>query len=281
MPALAAGLSVHAVDAPIRGRDDHEVPRARRSGDDLVVGGERPLEERSPLSADAVRVEVPVPGTEIEHLADEERRRLHGARPHPPELTPVPRVPGDYETLGARRVLAARELVHVRLVDDSVGNRGRGGRAVREMLRPDDLPGARVDGVEPPLLLGDVDLAVGNRRRELDVGAGLQLPEPVVRRPQVAPVGRQVCPLSVVAVGRPLHLRELEARLLGRLRLLRLLAQRVRKLFRRRADDRLRLLLVPGPAAEARPYAEREHRGSEQGPLKHPDPSPRKTVGKG
>ncbi len=58
VPALTAGLPVDAVDAPVRGGDDHEVPRARRSGDDLVVGGERPLEKRSPLAADPVRVEV-------------------------------------------------------------------------------------------------------------------------------------------------------------------------------------------------------------------------------
>ncbi len=229
-----------------RRRDEDEVSGARRSRDDLVVSGKGPLEQGTALAAKPVRVEVVVPGTEIEHLADEERRRLHGARTHPPELTPVPCVPGDDETLGGRRVLAARERVHVRLVDDPVRNRRRCRRAVREMLRPDDLSGARVDGVEPPLLLSDVDLAVGDRGREFDVGTRLQLPEPVVRRPQVAPVGCQVGPLDVVAVGRPLDLRELDARLLGRLRLLRLLAERVRELFRRRADD--------GPAASrARP----------------------------
>src|SRR4029078_11686996 len=214
------------------------------------------------LLADPVRVQVVIPRPEVEGLADQERRRLHRAGPHAPVLLAVPRVERDHEPARARLVLAARELVHVRLVDDAVRDRRRRGRAVLEVLRPDDLPGARVERVEAALLLRDVDLAVRDRGRELDVRVRLQLPEAVEGRAEAVPVRRQVRALHVIAVGRPLHL--VQAPGLRLLAVLLLLwgggggrAQRRRDLPGGRADDVTWALLVPGPAAEGGPCAER------------------------
>ena len=41
---------------------------------------------------------------------------------------------------------------------------------------------AGIDGVEPPLLLGDVDLRSATKDQELDGGTRLSLPEPVIQR---------------------------------------------------------------------------------------------------
>ena len=206
VPALPSGLGVDAVHAAVARRDVERAARIGGRSDDLVVGRERPAQERLALAAQPVRVEAPVPGAEVEVLAGDHRRRLHRAGLDAPVLLAVAGVPGHDEPLRAGRVLLTRQPVHVRLVDDAVLDRRRRRRAVREVPRPDDLPRARVQREEPPLLLRDVHLAVGDRGRELDVGSSLQLPEPDERRPQTAPARCEMRPLRVVAVRRPLLL---------------------------------------------------------------------------
>ena len=206
VPALPPGLGVDAVDAAVARRDVQRAARVGRRRHDLVVRRERPAKQRPALAPKPVRVEMPVPGAEVEILADDNRRRLDRTCPHAPVLLSVARVPGDDEPVRSARVLLAGQLVHVRLVDDAVSDGRRRCGATREVPRPDDFPGSRVDREEAALLLRDVDLAVGDRGRELDVGAHLQLPEAVVRRPQPAPAGGEVRALHVVAVRRPLLL---------------------------------------------------------------------------
>ena len=276
VPALLSGLGVDAVDAPAARCDNDQATRPRRRRHDLVVRGERPLQERPALAADPVRVQVPVPGAEIEHLPDEQRRRLDRAGAHAPVLLAVARVPGDHEPGGARLVLPAGQVVHVALVDDALRDRRRRRGAVREMLRPDDLPGPSVERVKAALLLRDVHLPVRDRRRELDIGARLQLPEPVVRRPEAEPGRREVRPLRVVAVRRPLLAR---ARPVAALRRLPRLVgpQRARELGRR-AEDRARTLLVPRPGRQGGAGAEGEYAEPEQAPAQETDAVPQQDV---
>ncbi len=183
VPLHPPGARVDGVDASAARRHKDAVVRMGGGSHDLVVGRERPAQGRLALTLNRVRVQAVVPRSEVEGVADEERGRLDGSRLDPPQLAAVPRVPGDDEPARIARVLRAGKRVHEGLVDDPVVNRRRRGRTAREVPRPHDLPGPRVDRVEAPLLLGDVDLSVRDRRRELDVGPRLQLPQPVVRRP--------------------------------------------------------------------------------------------------
>ena len=164
MPALSSCLGVDAVDAAAARRDDDDATGLSGSSHDLVVGGERPLEERPALAADPVRVQVVVPGPEVEGLADQQRRRLDRSRTHAPYSLPFRAFQATTNPAAPRLVLSARELVHVPLVDDAVRDRGRGRRTVLEVLRPDDLPCARVQHEEAALLLRDIDLPVRDRR---------------------------------------------------------------------------------------------------------------------
>ena len=278
VPALPPRARIDAVHgAAARGDEDRVLP-VRRRRDDLVVRGEGPADQRATLAAQTQRIELVVPGAEIERAADDERRRLHRAGVEAPVLVPGSRVPRDHEAARSARMLLARQRVHVGLVHDALADRRRGSRAPGKVPRPDDLPGARVERVEPALLLGHVDLAVGDRGRKLDVGTRLQLPEAVVGRAQRGPRGSEVRALDVVAVGRPSLL---VPRSRVRLLLLRLdrLAQHRRELLRRGAANRARPLLVPGPGAERRPRTQREQRNDQERPAQDSDPGPQKAPG--
>lgn len=285
MPHLAPRLGIDAVDAPIARRDVQGPAGVGRRSDDLVVGRERPAQQRALLAAKPVRVEMVVPRPEVEVLADDDGRRLDRACPHPPVLLTVARIPGDDEALRAALVLPAGKLVHVRLVDDPVVDRRRRGGAVGEVPRPDDLPRARVDREEAALLLRDVDLAVRDRGRELDVGASLELPEAVVRRPQSFPARGEVRALHVVAVRRPLLLEQparagaLLAFLRLRLRLGGVGAESLRELLGRGAANVARAFLVPGPGPERGAEAEREQAHRQERPAQDADPAPQEGVG--
>ena len=183
MPALPPRTRVDSVDGPAARGDEDSAVCVRRCRDDLVVRPEGPAQARPLAAAKVVRVQTVIPRAEVEPVPDEKRRRLDRARVDSPELVAGASVPGDDEPRRPGLVLTAGQLMHERLVDDPVADRGRGGRAMVEVPSPDNLAGAGVDREEPPLLLSYVDLPVSDRRRELDVPVRLQLPEAVVGRP--------------------------------------------------------------------------------------------------
>jgi hypothetical protein len=283
MPAHRAPAGIDSVHASAARRDVHGSARVGRGRDDLVVSQERPLEEGAPSPTQRVRIEMVIPGAEEEPIPDQQGRRLDRSGVHAPELVTRPRVPRDHETSRATRALLAWKPIHERLVDDAVADRGRRSGAVREVPRPHHLPRASVEREEAALLLRDVDLAVRDRGRKLDVGARLQLPEAVVRRAKPLPPRGEVRALHVVAVRRPLLLEE-PARLclllaLFRLRPRRVGAERLRELLGRGAANVTRALLVPGPGPERGPEAESEQAHRQERPAQDPDPAAQERVG--
>lgn len=217
-PAQPSGARVERVEAPAVGAEIHHSVRERRRAVDLMVGRERPAR----LSGvDVDRVELVVPGTRVQRLADDERRGLEDTGPVAPDDLPRPgRHRGDHPRLAPREPAAgsAHQRLHPRVVDDPVGDRRRGRRAATEAALPDDLSCPVVDRVEATPLLREVEAPVRDRRRELEHVACLERPAQPVGRAQLEVRGR-VCPLHAEAVRRP---REAEndsarARSLGRL----------------------------------------------------------------
>ena len=78
---------------------------------------------------------------------------------------------------------------------------GDDGGTAPEALAPGTRSGLAVQREEEALLLGDVDAAVADRRRELERVVRVDRPQPLVRRAVV--VGRDMRALVVVAEGRP------------------------------------------------------------------------------
>ena len=271
MPPHPAGPAGERVDASVARGDEDRSFRVRGGGNDLVVCPECPAPSRRLLASQVIRVEVVVPGAEIERATDEQRRRLDRAHVHTPVFVTGPSVPRDHESPCARLALSARQRMHVRLVHDPPVDRRRGCRAPPQALRPDDLPRSRLDREEPAPLLRNVDLAVGDRGRKLDVAVRFQPPEPVVGRAQRAPPGSKMRALGVVAVGRPWHpVPQVGLILLDSGPQRR--TQGFRELHCRRAAHGPRPLLVPGPRAEDGPGAQRDECQAEDDQAQHAGP---------
>ena len=245
-PAEASRASVQRVDAAAVGAEVDLSVGKRRRAVDLVVGGELPA---GLARVDVDRVQLVIPRADVEGLADHERRGLEHAGPVAPDDLPGPgRHRDDLPGLVPREPVAGQRL-HPRVVDDAVGDGRRGGRAVVELPLPDHLARPVVERVEPAALLGDVQAAVPDRRRELEHVARLERPPQPEGRPEPE-VGRGVRPLDAEAVRRPGEAEDdaARARRLGSLRLL-----RRHELDRGRAAlvlDR-RLLVEPDAGQEA------------------------------
>jgi hypothetical protein len=162
-------------------RSEVDLPAAvRRRAVDLAVGRERPARL---AGVDIDRVELVVPGTGVERLPDHERRGLEGTRPElPDDLSRACGHRGDQSRLTAWKAPAGQGL-HPGVVDDAVGDGRRRSRTMVEMPFPDHLPRPVVDGDEPSTLVGEIETAVGNRRRKLEHVPGLECPAQAVRRP--------------------------------------------------------------------------------------------------
>ena len=218
-PDLPAGPRVERVEAAAVGAEVDLPVGERRRAVDLVVGGERPA---GLPGVDVDRVEPVIPRPDVEGLADDERRGLEHARPVAPDDLPGPgRHRHDLSGLVSGVPVAGQRL-HPRVVDDAVGDGGRGGRAVVELPLPDHLAGAVVKGVEAPALLRDVQAAVRDRRWELEHMTCLERPAQPERRAELEVLGR-VRPLNAEAVRRPGQAEDdaTRTRRLGSLRLLR------------------------------------------------------------
>ena len=243
-PAQPPRPGVERVEAAAVGPEIDLSVRKRRRAVDLGVGGERPARL---AGVDVDRVELMVPGARVERLADDERRRLEDAGAVPPDDLPgAGSHRHDHPRLAARESVA-RERLHPRVVDDAVGHRRRGGRAVVEAALPDDLPGAVVEGIEAASLVRQVEAAVRDRGRKLEDVARLERPAEAERRAQPE-VGGGVRPLDAETVRRP---REAEHDAAGTRRLRRLRRLRGHELLGRGAALVLdRPLLVEVDARE-------------------------------
>src|SRR5919202_1955602 len=121
-----------------------------------TVGVEPPEQARArERTADVECVDMVIPRAEVEGAVDEQRRRLDRARVVAPEDPPAHRAAAlvadahrdDEAALGARVAMTGPRL-HVRLVDDAVRDRRRGGGAMPEVLPPATVSGRGADGEE-------------------------------------------------------------------------------------------------------------------------------------
>jgi len=104
---------------------------------DLLARVVRPLH---PARAQAERIDLVVPGADVDEVPDDERRGLGDAHVGPPELLAGARVERDHEAaLGLAVVARARQLVHHRLDDDVALDRRARGDAALEVRRVRDL----------------------------------------------------------------------------------------------------------------------------------------------
>ena len=199
-PPLAAGARIERIEAAGIGPEVDPSAAVGGRAVDLAISGERPTRL---AAVDVDRVQLVIPGAGIERPADHERRGFEGtaASERPDELPGPRRHRGDDPRLAAGVAVAGQRL-HPGVVDDAVGDRRRGGGAVVETALPDDLPRAVVDGIEVPPLLGQVEPAVRDRRRELEHVACLEDPPEAERRLEFE-VGCGVRALHLQAVGRP------------------------------------------------------------------------------
>ena len=246
-PAQPSSAGVQRVEAAAIGAEVDLSVRERRRAVDLGVRGKGPA---GLAGVDVDRVEPVIPRSDVEGLADDEGRRLEDAGPIAPDDLPGPgRHRDDLPGLVPREAVAGQRL-HPGVVDDAVGDRRRGGRAVVEAPLPDDLARSVVERIEAPALLREIQPAVRNRGRELEHVARLERPAQPERRSKLEVLGG-VRALHAQAVRRPREAEDDAAgpRRLGRLRLL-----RRHELHRRRAPlvlDR-RLLVEPDAGEEAR-----------------------------
>src|SRR6266508_236322 len=196
--------------AAVRPEVDQPVRVSRRTVD-FVVGLELP-QQPWPLSvADVERVDVVVPGAEIEDVVDEKRRRLDGAGPEAPEDPPadvaallVPDEHRDNEPALCPGIAIAGQRLHVRGVDDVLADRGRGRRAVSEVVVPARLPRSSVDREEAAFELGDEEEPVADDGRKLERRLRSERPQLPERRPDVQ-LARRPRSRRVVAVRGPRH----------------------------------------------------------------------------
>jgi hypothetical protein len=198
-PDEPPGARVDRVETAAVGPEVHLSVRVGRRAVDLVVGGERPARL---AGIDVDRVELVIPRAGVERLADDERRGLESAGAERPDQLPRPRRHRRDHSPLAARVAVAGERLHPGVVDDPVRNGRRRRRAVVEAALPDLLPGPVVDGEEPSALLGEIEAAVRDRRRELEHVARLERPAEPERRAEPE-VGRGVRSLHLQAVRRP------------------------------------------------------------------------------
>ena len=151
------------------------------------------------------RIDLAVPVADVDHAVDDERRGLARADRHPPAHLPRVGVQRHHPAVepGAARV--AGRLVQEGHVDRMAvdGRRRRG--AAAGAVGPDRPHLRDVDGEERPVRVGEVELPVGDRGRELDQRMGTEEPQRPVRRLHQH-LRRVALPRRVEAVHRPADL---------------------------------------------------------------------------